>query len=133
MKPIEHIDEIVSDAFGLGISSLFSAIKSWNPTLSFDENKEAFFWLIERLLQTGKIKFIAPGADCYVSPQNPYPKLTIQDNEAHWHEAPESIVAYLRVQWPENACDENDLDLLTYFYSIPGIIWIGENGALIAS
>ncbi|MFS8048046.1 hypothetical protein [Rhizobium sp. BR 314] len=133
MKPIEHIDEIVRDSFGLWITGLFSAINSWNPTLSFDEHKEAFFWLIEYLLRVGKIKFIAPGADCYTSPQNPYPRLTIQDDEAQWHETPGSIVAYLRAQWPESVSAENDLDLQTYFYSIPGIIWVGENGVLVAS
>ncbi|WP_247313718.1 hypothetical protein [Ralstonia pseudosolanacearum] len=133
MKPIEHIDEIVRDSFGLWITGLFSAISSWNPTLSFQEHKGAFFWLIEQLLQTGKIRFIAPGADCYTSPENPHPRLTIQDEEAQWHETPAAIVAYLRAQWPEHACDVNDLDLLTYFYSIPGIIWVGEDGVLVAS
>lgn len=133
MKPIEHIDEIVRDSFGLWITGLFSAISSWNPTLSFEEHKDAFFWLIERLLRAGKVKFIARGADCYTSPENRQPRLTIQDNEAQWHEAPEVIVARLRAEWPEYARDENDLDLTTYFYSIPGIIWVGEDGRLVAS
>lgn len=133
MKSIDHIDEIVRDSFGLWISALFSAISSWNPTLSFEEHKEAFLWLIERLLRAGKIKFIAPGADCYMSPENPHPRLTIQDHEAHWHETPEAIVAQLRVQWPRNACDGGDADLVTYFYSIPGVIWVGDDGVLVAS
>jgi hypothetical protein len=89
--------------------------------------------LIERLLQSGKIKFITPGADCYVSAQNPHPRLTIQDAEAHWREAPEIIVAQLRAQWPTEATDEDDLELLTYFYSIPGIIWVADDGTLVAS
>lgn len=133
MKPIEHIDEIVRDSFGLWITGLFSAISSWNPTLSFEEHKEAFFWLIDRLLRAGKVKFVAPGADCYTSPENPQPRLTIEDNEAQWHEVPEVIVARLRAEWPEHARDENDLDLTTYFYSIPGIIWVGEDGRLVVS
>ncbi|QOK94358.1 hypothetical protein HF908_23545 (plasmid) [Ralstonia pseudosolanacearum] len=41
--------------------------------------------------------------------------------------------AYLRTQWPEHARDENDSDLATYFYSIPGIIWVEEDGTLVAS
>ncbi|WP_057391977.1 hypothetical protein [Ralstonia solanacearum] len=133
MRPIEHIDEIVRDSFGLWITGLFSTISSWNPTLSFQEHKEAFFWLIEQQLRAGRIKFIAPGADCYVSPENPHPRLTIQDEEAQWHETPTAIVAYLRAQWPEHASDENDSDLVTYFYSIPGVIWVGEDGTLVAS
>ncbi|WP_247313703.1 hypothetical protein [Ralstonia pseudosolanacearum] len=133
LKPIEHIDEIVRDSFGLWITGLFSAISAWNPILSFQEHKEVFFCLIEQLLQAGKIKFIAPGVDCYVSPENPHPRLTIQDEEAQWHETPAAIVAYLRAQWPEHARDENDSDLVTYFYSIPGIIWVREDGTLVAS
>jgi hypothetical protein len=133
LKPIEHIDEIIRDSFGLWITGLFSAISGRNPSLTFEEHKEAFFWLLERLLCSGKLKFIAPGADCYVSPDNPHPRFTINDKEAHWHESAEAIVAQLRSQWPEQAHDENDLDLLTYFYSIPGIVWVGEGGELVAS
>jgi hypothetical protein len=133
MKSIEHIDEVVRDSFGLWITGLFSAISGWNPTLSFDEHKTAFFWLIERFLREGKIKFIAPGADCYMSAENPHPRLAIQDHEAHWNAPPEVIVAQLLAQWPQHTRDENDLDLLTYFYSIPGVIWVGEDGALVAS
>lgn len=133
MSSIEHIDDIVRDSFGLWITGLFSAISGWNPSLSFEEHKDAFFYLLEMLLRIGKIKFIAPGADCYVSPGNPRPRLTINDDEAHWHEIPERIVAELRAQWPEHVRDENDLDLSTYFYSIPGIIWIGEDGEFIAT
>lgn len=133
MKPIEHIDEIIRDAFGLWITGLFGAISAWNPALSFEEHKDAFFWLIEKLLLAGKIKFIAPGADCYTSPKNPHPQFTIEDAEAQWHETPREIVAYLLARWPEHAHNENDLDLVTYFYSIPGIIWVGEDGTLVAS
>lgn len=133
MKQIEHFDEIVRDSFGLWITGLFSSISGWNPDLSFAEHREAFFWLIERLLRMGRIKFIAPGADCYASPKNPHPRLTIHDEAAQWKEAPEVIVARLRAQWPVHVSDENDLDLVTYFYSIPGIIWVGDDGALVAS
>lgn len=133
MEPIEHIDEIVRDAFGLWITGLFSAISAWNPALSFEDHKDAFFWLVEKLLRAGKVKFIAPGVDCYTSPGNPHPRFTVEDAEAQWHETPGKIVAHLRVMWPEHAHNENDLDLVAYFYSIPGIIWVGEDGALVAS
>ncbi len=133
MKQLHHIDEIVRDSFGLWISGLFSAISSWNPTQTFEERKEAPFWLIERLLRVGKIGFVAPAADCYSSPDNPRPRFTIKDDEAHWHDVPESIVAQLRAQWAEHARDENDLALVTYFYSIPAIIWVKDDGTLVAS
>lgn len=133
MKPLAHLDEIVRDSFGLWISGLFSTIGSWNPGLSFEERREAFFWLLEHLLRAGRIKFIAPGADCYTSPENPHPRLTIFDIDAHWRDRPESIVAQLRAQWPEHVVDENDVDLSSYFYTIPGIIWVSEDGSLVAS
>ncbi|RKE24463.1 hypothetical protein B0G76_8351 [Paraburkholderia sp. BL23I1N1] len=133
MSPIEHIDEIIQDSFGLWITGLFSAIGGWNPALSFEQHKAAFFWLIEHLLRTGKIKFIAPGADCYVSPENPHPRFTIHDDEAQWNDSPEAIVAQLRAQWPQDARDEDDLDLIAYLYSMPGVIWVGDDGTLVAS
>ncbi|MGO4330129.1 hypothetical protein [Cupriavidus sp. M-11] len=133
MRQIERIDEIIRDSFGLWITGLFSAISAWNRTLSFEEHKTAFFWLIEQLLRAGKIKFAAPRADCYTSPENPHPRFTIHDDEAQWHEPPEAIVAHLRAQWPKHAHNENDLDLVTYFYSIPGVIWVGDDGTLVAS
>ncbi|WP_423760061.1 hypothetical protein [Burkholderia sp. NLJ2] len=133
MKPIEHVEEIITDSFGLWATGLFSSIGSWNPIFSFDDRKDAFFGLIDRLLRDEKIKFIAPGLDCYVSPENPNPRYTIYDKEAHWSDVPEVIVENLRSQWPEGARDENDLDLMTYFYSIPGIVWVGDDGSLVVS
>ncbi|MEJ0002742.1 MAG: hypothetical protein WDN30_02800 [Pararobbsia sp.] len=79
MKQLHHIDEIVRVSFGLWISGLFSAISSWNPTQTFEERKEAPFWLIERLLRVGKIRFVAPAADCYSSPDNPRPRFTMME------------------------------------------------------
>ena len=133
MKPISQVDEIVNDSFGLWISSLFSAIGARNPDFTFEDQKTAFFWLIENLLRDGKIKFIAPGADCYASPENPHPHLTIEDEAAHWHKSPEFIVNQLLTHWPKDAHDENDIEISLYFYSIPGVIWIGKNGELVAS
>ncbi len=54
MKPIEHIDEIVRDAFGLWITGLFSAISAWNSALSFEEHKDAFFLADRRVAFGGK-------------------------------------------------------------------------------
>jgi hypothetical protein len=131
MQPIKHIDEIVQDSFGLSTETLFSAIAGKNPSLSFEEHKEGFFCLIERLLSSKKIKFIAPGADCYVSPTTPCPRLTIGDEEAQWHETPQAIVEQLRGEWPQQVRDENDLGLVAYFFTIPAIIWVGEDGTLV--
>ena len=132
MNP-DQIAEIVRNVFGLSAYTLFSAIDPHDPSLSLQEKRRAFFDVILQLQRAGEIKFIAPEADCYVSPANPHPKLTIQDNEAHWHASPEEIVASLSAQWPVHVHDENDPDLTVYFYSIPAIIWVGDDGSLVSS
>lgn len=132
MKQLAHVDEIISSSFGLWISSLFSAISGWNPGISFDEQKEAFFWLIEHMLKSGKIKFIAPGTDCYVSCNNPNPRYTIHDHDAQWQAPVNEIIEYLRKHWPPKVSEENDPDLLVYFYEMPGVIWVNEAGDLVA-
>jgi hypothetical protein len=130
---IKFIDNIVRDSFGQWISALFSAIGSWNPELSFPQQKDAFFSVIEYLLTTGKIKFIAPNADCYISSDNPHPKFSINDEAAHWRLNATQIVSYLKEKWPEGVVSEGDEALTLYFYEVPGIIWVDENGCLFAS
>lgn len=133
MDDLSQIDKIVEDSFGLWIFGLFSAISGNSPGIAFHSHREAFFRIVGHLLQTGRIKFVAPGADCYVSPTNPHPRFTIHDHEAQWHASPHEIVSYLREKWPENACHEDDLLLIDYFYEIPGVIWVGDDGTLVAS
>ncbi|MDR6670370.1 hypothetical protein [Rhizobium sp. 1399] len=133
MRHIEQIDEIVRDSFGLSIAGLFSATSAHTRSLSFEQQKQTFFCLIEQLLTSGRIKFIAPGVDCYVSAANPNPRFTISDSEAQWSASPKDIVMQLSAQWPEQVHDEYDVDLVTYFYSIPGIIWVDDDGTLVAS
>lgn len=130
---ITRIDKIVSNSFGLWITALFHAIEVENPSLTFIEHKEAFFWLLEKLLKERKVIFIAPGMDCYISSENPSPKYTIYDKEAHWNATPEEIISYFKMHWPATAHSEDDLDLVTYFYKMPGIIWIDGDGKLYAS
>ncbi|POP71960.1 hypothetical protein [Pseudomonas syringae] len=130
---VKFIEKITQDAFGLWISALFSSISSWNPDLSFTQQKDAFFTIVEHLLNHGKIKFIAPDADCYVSPDNPHPKLTINDSEAHWNLEAEQIIDYLKSKWPDEVTSANDEELTYYFYEIPGVIWVDNDGKFIAS
>ncbi|MFW0889394.1 UNVERIFIED_CONTAM: hypothetical protein MKS84_22165 [Pseudomonas sp. JL1] len=130
---IKFFEEIVRDSFGLWISALFSAIGSWNPEFTFEQRKDTFFYIIEHLLVNGNIKFIKPGADCYISPDNPYPQLSISDEEAHWDLDAKEIVSYLRERWPASAVSENDGELTVYFYDIPGVIWIDESGRFFSS
>ncbi|MBX7276957.1 hypothetical protein ACLBW8_27255 [Pseudomonas sp. M5A4_2d] len=130
---VKFFDEIVRDSFGLWVSALFSSIGSWNPEFTFEQRKDAFFYMVECLLVNGKIKFIKPGADCYISPSNPLPKLSIYDEAAHWDLSVKEIISYLREGWPKGAESENDVELTVYFYEIPGVIWIDKNGCFFAS
>lgn len=114
------IDEIVKNAFGLWITALFDGILVPNPGLTFEEHKEAFFWVLQKLLDEGKVKFCPP-------------------NEL-WHEGYDvwdadnkAIVEYLRSHWPKSAKAEIDRVLVDYFYDMPAILWVGEDGQLHSS
>lgn len=111
---IEHTDEIFNDSFGLWISSLFSAISGRNPGIGFDEQKQAFFFLLEKWLEEGKIRFCRPD-----DPLNQV-----------WETDSNQIINYLKERWPTDACDEQDSDLNLYFYEIPAILWVDSTGKL---
>jgi hypothetical protein len=51
---------ILHCSFGLWISGFFSAISGWNPGITFQEQKEAFFDLLRQLLDQRTIKFCPP-------------------------------------------------------------------------
>lgn len=129
---INFAEEIVHASYGSWMFTLLTEIGVRNPALSFAQRKEAFFALVAELLAQGKIKFIAPGADCYVSPATPHPRLTIHDVDAHWKASPQEIVAHLRAMWPDAATDEGDEALLVYFYQIPGVIWVDASGGYVS-
>jgi hypothetical protein len=95
---------------------------------TFEENKEAFFYLIGRLLREGKARFIAPGVDCYISPSNPNPRYSCEDEDAHWKASPEEIIASLKSQWPTDVSEVDDVEMIVYLHTIPGIIWLGDDG-----
>ena len=130
---IPYENEIVRDAFGQWISGLFGAVCGWNPNVRFTEQKELFFSLLENLLDDGRAMLIAPGADCYISTDNPNPKLTIEDPDVHWKAPVAEIMRFVRDGWPSGANDMNDLELTYYFYELPGLIWVTEDGKLVAS
>lgn len=130
---IPHEIEIVRDAFGQWVSGLFGAVCGWNADVKFPEQKELFFLLLEKLLKSGRLMFIMPGADCYVSSDNPKPKLTIEDPNAQWNAPVSEIMGFVRNKWPAEVNDRNDVELTYYFYELPGLIWVGKDGRLVAS
>lgn len=124
---------IARDAFGLWISGLFKTVVGWHPELTFDQHKNEFFLVLKELLDAGVIKFIAPGADVYVSNLNPDPAFKIEDESCHWSIEAEDIVCYLRSQWPRDVAHEDDEDLVMYFFEMPSIIWVDDEGNYLAS
>ncbi|WP_160009331.1 hypothetical protein [Rhizobium sp. 18055] len=133
MQKTVDTDQAIEDAFGLWISSLFSAIGGRNPELPFNKHVEVFFSVITQLLKAERIYFIAPDADCYTSPSNPHPRLTIEDTAARWNAPVEEIVSALRSDWPCHVDHPDHIDLLVYFYEIPGVIWVAADGTFVGS
>lgn len=41
-------------------------------------------------------------------------------------------ILYLIKYCPTNCSNENDSDLILYFYEVPGVIWLGKSGELVA-
>jgi hypothetical protein len=114
---IEHIQDIVSCSFGLWISGLFSAISGWNPGITFREQEAAFFWLLKKLLEEGKVKFCPPNEFW-------------RKGYDVWDADASTILEYLRCRWPVEASSENDRVLTNYFYEMPAILWVATDGTL---
>lgn len=115
--PIANEEKIYKESFGLWLSGLFSAIGGNNPTMPFEERRRAFFDLLRLWLRKNKIAFCNPS-----DPLN-----------AIWEADAETIVSYLESHWPSDANDENDPDLNIYFYEMPAILWVEDDGQLIGS
>jgi len=114
---IKNIKEIIECSFGLWISVLFSAISGWNPGISFQEQKGEFLYLLEELLKEGRVKFCPPNE-------------LWRDGYDIWDVDVKTILQYLRSRWPDAARSENDIVLAEYFYDMPAILWVAEDGTL---
>ncbi|WP_321788080.1 MULTISPECIES: hypothetical protein [Paraburkholderia] len=115
---INGIENIIHNTSGLWITALFDGILVPNPALTFSEHKEAFFWLVEKLLQDGKIKFCPPNE-------------LWREGYDIWNVDISTIMTYLRSHWPQSVNSKNDIALADYFYAIPSIIWIDDNGEIL--
>jgi hypothetical protein len=114
---IKGIDEIIENSFAHWSSGLFYAIKGPNPDLTFEEHKEAFFWLLKKLLDEGKVRLCYP-ADWW-KPGLP----------EDWDGPSDEIIEYVRERFPKDATHEDDSVVNDYFYdSFPPISWLGEDG-----
>jgi hypothetical protein len=110
----------IDASFGLWLNALFNNIVHMNRGLSFDAQKAMFFETVESLLNQGRIKFQDPEGD----PNR---------NDTQWVVAPSVIISYLRSMWPAAATDASDSELNDYFYSIPAVLWVGEDGKIYSS
>ncbi|WP_017327102.1 hypothetical protein [Synechococcus sp. PCC 7336] len=119
MIKIDGLNDIISTSFGMWITALFGNIPAYNPGISFGDQKEVFFYILKKLLDEKKIYF-----------EDPKSKF---GSRIIWDEDTSTIIQYLLDRWPKSAKDENDVDLNTYFYEIPVILWVGDNGRLYSS
>jgi hypothetical protein len=114
---IEHVEEICSGAFALWSNALYHGVKGWNPDLTFEEHKEAFFWLLKKLLDEGKVRLCYP---------NDWWRPGLPED---WDGSSDEIIQYVRERFPKEAKHENDRSVTDYFYDIfPPISWLGEDG-----
>ncbi|WP_299728234.1 hypothetical protein [uncultured Tateyamaria sp.] len=124
--------KIVEDCFGLWSNSLWGLPVSLDK---FSDLKEAYFYLIERLLDDGIVRFVHPDEveNIMFVASRPPPIKTIQDTSTHWRADTNYILSFLKSHWPQRATHKDDLELNTYFYEIPPIIWHRHGGEWIGS
>lgn len=108
--------------FGLWINGLFSVVTWIAEDLQFQDQKELFFLLLERLLREGKVVLVVP-----VDIDNRDTKTRIQDGDDRiWDESVEFIIDYMRQTFPKEAKHEHDMVLNDYWYgtACPHIGWV---------
>jgi hypothetical protein len=135
MKEINGIEQICAGALGQWIDGLFIAIKGLNPTLTFPEHKEAFFWLLEKLLSEGKIgiKKDVSKAGTFKPDDLSLEQRALEETYL-WHAAPAEIAAYFREIFPKHVTDEHDAELNFFWYSeSPYIVWKTPQGTWLGS
>lgn len=99
-------EAILMSAKGLWLSALFLNIHGFLPNISFDEQKELFFELVQEGLETGKIKFDYPPLEKYA------------DKTGFWDADIDTIMTYLKDGFSKHATHEHDMDVNLYFYEI---------------
>lgn len=109
-------EEIVNNARGLWLSALFSNVCGYNPELSFAQQREAFFGLVAELLEAKIIRFASPI------------EIWSEQNDI-WQATTETILDYLREKWPRHHA-ESESQLTEYFFAVPAVLWVGEDGIL---
>lgn len=102
------------DCFAHWITCLWG---KYRDDFTFEENKEAFFYLLERLLREGRVAFSPP--------EDPLCR-----QHMRWKAPPEEVIAFLKRGWPTEAKDEYDSAINDYFYDLercPSTAWLGDD------
>lgn len=121
----ERYEKIASECFGLWSNSLW---QRYDALRDFAELKDAFFYLVSRLLDDGEIRFIKPKEDVLFVADGPTPAKNICDESTHWTDPVEDIIGYLQRLWPSSATRFDDVEIDVFFYEIPPIIWRDRDG-----
>lgn len=131
--------------FGLWINALFKLMSLPTPylprELSFAEQKEAFFLVLERLLREKKAVLLPPWN---LESDAPVRKMTEWNDYGDksdadiwvWDIPIEDQIAYFRRVFPADAADPDDSDLNLFWYMgvSPLIGWIHpDNGKIVCS
>jgi hypothetical protein len=155
---LDRLYAVASDPEHSGgwISALFSIVAPPTPylprELSFPEQREAFFYLLERLLREGKVLLTPPAlledhepyywviADGYSDDKPMRPVERVPDGGPCrfrvWDVPIEKQIAYIRETFPTSVTDDRDFELTAYWFDgrCPWIGWIdSETGVLWAS
>ncbi|WP_193336745.1 hypothetical protein [Devosia beringensis] len=123
-------DAVAADCFGLWSNCLW---RRYDGVDDFVQLKEAFLYLVGRLIDDGIIRFINPELDVYFVAHRDPPTRQAKQIETHCIASSEDILAYLRKHWPNSARHFDDEELNLYFYEIAPMVWKDKNGNWIAS
>ncbi len=119
-------------AYGSWISGLWGEYEELH---TFQETKEAFFVLIERLLQNGHIVFFPPQA-FFLDGKFNTPTRSCVGRDDVWDVSDQELLEYIRTHFPETATTADSPEITDFWYSdyCPRVGWIDKaNGCIIAS
>lgn len=127
----DEYQKIIERSYGLWITGLWIG---HDEISSFEAEKEAFFYLIKRLLEEARIMMLPP--EILRNKKGTKIK-TIFNRYTVWDETPVAIVNYLRKNIPLSIASYEDDDLFFYWFSenCPQVAWVDyeEKKLLISS
>lgn len=125
---MEFSDTVYKNILGLWINAVFGVLLPIDDKvkLSFEEEKEVFFILLEKLTDENKIVFL----DSRIAFDN-----NIKLKDKVWNKSPYEVIQYIKDVFPRSALDENDDELNLFWYdTCPPIAWVHpKTGELISS